>query len=100
MTVRVSCRARAAGVDTAFHESGAAGLTRPVWTDPLERLLRDGAADGSLRDRPARQTATVLFNLVGWTYVHLRTGHGWPSERALDASLDIAFDGVRGGAVA
>ena len=62
-----------------------------MWTDPLERLLRDGAADGSLRERPARQTATVLFNLVGWTYIHLRSGHGWSPERALDATLDIAL---------
>lgn len=90
----------AAGVDTAFHEGGARGLTRSVWTDPLERLLRDGVADGSLRERPARQTATVLFNLVGWTYIHLRSGHGWSEERALDATLGIALDGVRAGVVA
>lgn len=88
------------GVDAAFHEQGGAGLSRSVWTDPLERLLRDGAADGSLRERPPRQTATVLFNLVGWTYVHLRTGHGWPEERALETTLDIALHGVRAPAVA
>lgn len=90
----------ASGLDEAFHERGGTGLTRSVWTDPLERLLRDGAADGSLRERPPRQTATVLFNLVGWTYIHLRTGHGWPAGRAMDATLDIALDGVRAGTVA
>jgi hypothetical protein len=56
-----------------------------VFTEPLEKLLREGAADGRLRDVDPVQTATVLFNLVGWTYIHLRTGHGWRPERALRA---------------
>ena len=81
--------------DSVFHEGGPQGFTRATWTDPLERLLRDGAADGSLRpDLPPRQTATVLFNLVGWTYLHLRSGHGWTPERARGATLDVALWGV------
>jgi AcrR family transcriptional regulator len=83
-----------AATDAVFHEAGPQGFTRATWTDPLERLLRDGAADGTLRDLPPRQTATVLFNLVGWTYVHLRSGHGWTPERALEATLDVALSGV------
>ena len=64
-------------------------------TEPVERLLRDGAADGSLQavDDPA-ETATVLFNLVGWTYRHLRRGHGWEPERARRGVLTIALDGL------
>lgn len=81
-------------IDAIFHDGGPQGFTRATWTDPLERLLRDGAADGTLRDVPARQTATVLFNLVGWTYVHLRSGHGWTAARALDATLDVALRGL------
>jgi AcrR family transcriptional regulator len=81
--------------DAVFHEGGPQGFTRATWTDPLERLLRDGAADGSLRaDLHARQTATVLFNLVGWTYLHLRSGHGGTPARARSATLDVALRGV------
>lgn len=40
------------------------------------------------------ETATVLFNLVGWTYIHLRTGHGWRPERAQTATVAIALHGV------
>jgi hypothetical protein len=38
--------------------------------------------------------ATVLFNLVGWTYMHLRTGHGWTPERASRHLLSLAVEGV------
>jgi AcrR family transcriptional regulator len=81
--------------DAVFHRREDVALTRGVWTAPLERLLRDGAADGSLRasEDPA-ETATVLFNLIGWTYRHLRTGHGWTPERAARGVLSIALEGV------
>ena len=39
-------------------------------------------------------TATVLFNLVGWTYVHMRTGHGWTPEHARAAVLDPVLNGL------
>jgi AcrR family transcriptional regulator len=82
--------------DRVFHEDEAEPLTRSVFTEPLERLLRDGAGDGSLRgDMDPVEYATVLFNLVGWTYIHLRTGHRWPVERSTSAVLDIALNGVR-----
>lgn len=78
-----------------FHEQGDAVLTRSVFTEPVERLLRDGAADGSLRalDDPA-ETATVLYNLVSHTYRHLRRSHGWPPERARRGVLPLALDGL------
>lgn len=41
------------------------------------------------------ETATVLFNLVGWSYLHLRSGHRWPPDRATEAILDVALNGVR-----
>jgi AcrR family transcriptional regulator len=76
---------------------GGGVLTRRVFTEPVERLLRDGAADGSLRavEDPA-ETATVLFNLVGWTYRHLRRGHGWEPDRARRGVLTIALEGLAG----
>jgi AcrR family transcriptional regulator len=84
-----------AASDAVFHEQGDQALTRAPFTEPLERLLRDGAADGTLHAPDPVERATVLFNLVGWTYVHLRTGHGWPHARARAATLGVALDGVR-----
>jgi AcrR family transcriptional regulator len=77
-----------------FHEDGTEALTRTVFTEPLERLLRDGAADGSLRAVDPFETATVLFNMVGWTYVHLRTEHGWSPDRARASVIDLAMGGL------
>jgi len=48
-----------------FHKPGPGATVVDVFAEPFERLLRDGALDGSLRDLPPTMTATVLFNLVG-----------------------------------
>jgi len=80
--------------DRVFHGPGEEALTRTEYTEPLERLIRDGIADGSLRDADPAETATVLFNMVGWTYIHLRAGHGWKPERATRAVVDAAFSGI------
>jgi AcrR family transcriptional regulator len=77
-----------------YHDAGRGAMTRPVFVEPFERLLLDGAADGSLEVRDAAETATVLFNLVGHTYRHLRTGHGWTPKRARGAVVAIAIEGV------
>lgn len=92
LAMLVAARARSDGL---FHAEGEEeALTRTVFTEPLERLLRDGAVDGTLREVDAPETATVLFNMVGWTYVHLRTGHGWKPGRARAASLDPVLRGL------
>jgi AcrR family transcriptional regulator len=80
--------------DSVFHRREDVALTRGVWTAPVERLLRDGAADGSLRAIDPKETATLLFNMVGWTYVHMRTAHGWKPERAVRATLELLFEGL------
>jgi AcrR family transcriptional regulator len=81
--------------DLAFHQPGEdEAMTRAVFTEPLQRLLRDGVADGSLRQLDADETATVLFNLIGWTYVHMRSGHDWKAERAKAAVLDPVLNGL------
>ncbi len=67
---------------------------RHAVAEPLERLLRDGAADGSLRETDARETATALLNLATWTYVHLRAGSRWSARRARRATLELALRGV------
>jgi len=61
---------------------------------PLERLLLDGAADGTLATVDATETATILYNSVGHTYRHLRIGHGWTPERAREGVLRLAMEGL------
>jgi AcrR family transcriptional regulator len=80
----------AAAADRTADDRGA----RRAFAEPLERLLRDGAGDGSLLETDAPETATVLLNLVGWTYVHLRAGERWSARRARRATLAIAMRGV------
>jgi len=93
LALLVALRAQSDGI---FHgeDDGDEVPTRSVFTEPLERLLRDGVADGSLRAVDPLETATALFNLVGWTYVHLRTGHRWAPERAASAVLDPVWNGL------
>jgi AcrR family transcriptional regulator len=69
-------------------------LTVDVFTEPFERLLLDGAADGTLRDMPPTITATVLFNTVGLGYVHLRAEHHWDPETARRSVIDLALHGL------
>ena len=80
--------------DVVFHEQTRPALTKRVFTQPVERLLADGAADGSLNVADPEETATVLFNLVGHTYRHLRSGHGWSAKRARKGVLGLALLGV------
>src|SRR6476646_4198435 len=77
-----------------FHDDGPRGLSRPGFTEPIRRLLEDGAADGTLRSVFTDAAATVVVNLVAWTYRHLRRGHGWDAERTRRRVLDIALAGV------
>jgi len=77
-----------------FHEPSAAGLTRSVFVEALRRILRDGVQEGSLVADDVDASATVLFNLVGHTYRHLRSGHGWEAERARAAVIRVAVDGI------
>jgi AcrR family transcriptional regulator len=96
LDVLVALRARRDAIFHAGADSAAAGLgTREVFFEPLARLLRDGAADGSLRahDDP-EEVAVVLFNQVGGTYIHLRGEHGWSHSRCCDALVGLAIEGV------
>jgi AcrR family transcriptional regulator len=77
-----------------FHKPGPDALTVDAFADPLERLLRDGAVDGSLREVDPALTATVLFNTAGWGYIHLRAGHRWSPEQARPAVIDLALGGL------
>ena len=92
MALLIALRAQS---DAVFHqEEEEEALTRSVFTEPIERVLRDGIADGTVRDCDPIEMATVLFNLVGWTYIHLRTGHGWKPKRARRATLEPVLHGL------
>jgi AcrR family transcriptional regulator len=77
-----------------FHEPGPDALVVDIFAGPFDRLLRDGALDGSLREVPPTVTATVLFNTAGWGYVHLRASHKWSAESARDAITDLVMNGL------
>ncbi len=77
-----------------FHQPGPDAMVVDVFAEPFERLLHDGAADGTLRALSPTITATVLFNLVGWAYIHLRAAHDWNAETAAQSILDIVLRGV------
>jgi AcrR family transcriptional regulator len=77
-----------------FHESGPGALTRSPFVEPLERLLRDGQNDGTLQAGDPREAATVLYNAVGHTYRHLRSGHGWSAKRAREGVLSLVLEGL------
>ncbi|MFF7643859.1 TetR family transcriptional regulator [Streptomyces canus] len=85
--------------DPVFHldgngDEGGRG-TREVYISPFRRLIQDGQADGSVRPHlEAEQTATLLFNLLTRTYLHMRIGHGWPAGQAADALLDLIAPGL------
>jgi AcrR family transcriptional regulator len=80
--------------DAVLHEPGAEALTRRVFTEPLASMLRDGAADGTLAPDDVEETATVLFDLVAWTYRHLRLAHRWSARRATGAVVRRAIRSV------
>lgn len=78
-------------------DAGSGAMTRGVFVEPLERLLLDGVADGSLAAQPdAAETATLLFNATTHTYGHMRTGHRWTPERVREAVIRLLIDGLAG----
>lgn len=80
--------------NTIYHDRE--GMTRGEFVAPLERLLLDGCADGSLATVDAEEMATLLFNTVSHTYNHLRTGHGWSPERSREGVIGLVLEGVSG----
>jgi AcrR family transcriptional regulator len=89
--------ALAGGLETVFHEDGEQDepvLTRAAFTDGLRRLLEDGAQDGSIAVADPVQTATLVFNAVGHTYRHMRTGHRWAAEVARERVVTLVLDGL------
>jgi hypothetical protein len=70
--------------------------THDLFVAPLARLLHDGALDGTLDQvDDAMETAAVLFNVIGWGYVHLRHAQRWPVERARTGVVSLAVNALR-----
>jgi AcrR family transcriptional regulator len=82
--------------DVAFHEAQERAEPRPSFIEPLVRLLRDGVADGTLRQPPTsfEDFANTIFNVVCWSYVHLRGRHDWPQDQARSLVLDLVVNGL------
>jgi hypothetical protein len=85
-----------AETDASYHRGG--GLEGIPWrpgNDPLERIVRDGIADGTLRESDPEETAVLLTNWVGWTYVHLRTASRWSEKQAREVVVRRTLDALR-----
>lgn len=61
------------------------------FAEAFERILRDGNLDGSLLSEDPSADATLLVNIVGWTYIQMRTAHGWDAERVIDQIIPLAL---------
>ncbi len=80
--------------DEAFHQPTAPG-TPPDYLHPFITFVREGAADGSLETgADAVLAADLAFNGVAWPYVHLRSRHEWPAERARALVVGVVLDGL------
>ncbi len=84
-------------LEAIYHEPGEPAepvLTRESFTGALRRLLEDGRHDGTIAVDDPVETATLIFNAVGHTYRHMRTGHRWPAEQARERVVGLVLDGL------
>lgn len=82
------------GPTAVFHLTGSVDtdplvITRLEYTEPFERLLRDGQHDGTLASDDPHGDAELIFNSAGWTYIHFRRSHSWPPRRARTAVMKL-----------
>jgi AcrR family transcriptional regulator len=76
------------GPTVVFHltdEGSGSPATRFEYSAPFERILQDGNTDGTLTSTDPAGDAELIFNVAGWTYVHLRRSHGKTPEAARTA---------------
>ncbi len=57
-------------------------------------VATDTMNDGSLRAVDYQEMASILFNTVCWTYVHLRARHQWKPERVQALLLELVLEGL------
>ena len=77
-----------------FREEYGASLI--AFIEPYARFLTEGAADGSLRpiEGDVDEAAEVVFNTLCWTYLHLRSEHEVPTERARGVVINLIMYGL------
>lgn len=80
--------------DEAFHQEPRPGQPTD-YLRPFIAFLREGAADGTLAPGDdVVEAADAVFNGTAWPYVHLRSRHDWPAERARRVVVGLVLDGV------
>ena len=77
-----------------FHKSDDVVRSREGYINPIERLLVDGIADGSIRPVEVEETATVIVNAVDRTYRHLRRAHDWDPLRSRQVLIELLLRGL------
>lgn len=60
------------------------------FAEPFERILIDGNHDRTTGSGSPRDDAEFLINAVTWTYLHMRRSHGWPEDKAREATLTLS----------
>ena len=72
------------------------GAQQMNFVEPYARFLAEGSADGSLRkvEGDLDEAAEVVFNMMCWTYLHLRAEHEIPVERARQKVIDLILLGL------
>jgi AcrR family transcriptional regulator len=72
------------------------GATAINFVEPYARFLTEGSTDGSLRhvEGDVGEAAEVVFNTLCWTYLHLRSAHDVPSDRARTLVIDLITLGL------
>jgi AcrR family transcriptional regulator len=91
MALLVALRAQS---DAIFHRDEEEALTRTVYTEPLEKLLREGAATARYETSTLSRRRPSCSTSSAGPYIHLRTGHGWAPQRALNGTLDPVLHGL------
>jgi AcrR family transcriptional regulator len=77
-----------------FHDPGEAATSKEFIVAPLRTILAGGARDGTLLPVDPDEWATVIANLMHWTYQHLRQSHAWSPERSRRTLIQIVVEGV------
>lgn len=83
-----------AASDTVFHQ-GAPASVQVQYAAPYARFIKDGRADGSLpTSGSVHDRATLAFNIVAWTYAHMRRHHGWTPAKARRLVVGLVLAGL------
>lgn len=81
--------------DEMFHRAHEVSRMPIGFLDPFINVLRDARTAGNLRaEGDDIDLADVLFNAVAWPYLHFRTRHAWPADKARRLLFSPLLDGT------